>query len=234
MGHRQAREVGVHLDSVFAKEGLQAKNITVLSSPFLRVVQTANEILSEFQKTDEGNVADTVPILPEYSVFEYDGRHGGKLHESLPTMEERKQYFPRLDETYTSMFVPTLPESTDQFFVRCQKAVDAINEKYPYQQPSSSAIIIVTHAAGCVALAAAAAGKPIHQMNPASPCCIFRLDRTDNSPTWTIDDHSIEGGMNGYTGHMSDMGVSTIPWNHFGAKTKENPTGYSGPPQEKS
>lgn len=229
LGHRQAREVGVYLDNIFAKEGLQAQNITVLASPFLRVVQTANEMLSEFQNT-EGNVAETVTILPEYSVFEYDGNNRG-FHQSLPTMEERKQYFPRLDETYISMFVPILPENSDEFIVRCQKAVEAINNKYPYRP--SSAIVVVTHAAGCVAMAAAAAGKPITQMNPASPCCIFRLDRTDNSPTWTIDHHSMEGGMNGYTGHMRNQGISTIPWNHFAPKTKENPNGYSGPKKEK-
>merc|ERR1712232_704700 len=113
------------------------------ASPFLRCVQTANEMLSEF-RTTAGNVADNTPILPEYSVFEYDGYNHG-YHDSLPSMEERKCYFPRLDETHQSLFVPSLPEG------------------------NNSAIVIVSHAAGCVALAAAAAGKPISEMNKAGP-----------------------------------------------------------------
>lgn len=227
MGHRQAREVGIFLDSVFTKEGKTAENIKVLASPFLRCVQTANEMLSEFQTTT-GNVADTTPILPEYSVFEYDGYNHG-YHDSLPSMEERKCYFPRLDETHQSLFVPSLPEGKDAFIERCQKAIEALNKNYPYQG-ENSAIIIVSHAAGCVALAAAAAGKDITEMNCAGPCCIFRLDRTDNTSQWNIDHHSLKDGMNGYTGHISDSGVHTIPWNHFAKRTKENPSGYSGPP----
>eukprot|EP00560_Eucampia_antarctica_P008964 CAMPEP_0197825278 /NCGR_PEP_ID=MMETSP1437-20131217/2382_1 /TAXON_ID=49252 ORGANISM="Eucampia antarctica, Strain CCMP1452" /NCGR_SAMPLE_ID=MMETSP1437 /ASSEMBLY_ACC=CAM_ASM_001096 /LENGTH=278 /DNA_ID=CAMNT_0043425207 /DNA_START=145 /DNA_END=981 /DNA_ORIENTATION=+ len=228
LGHRQAREVGVYLDSIFSAEGINADNITVLASPFLRVIQTANEMLSEFRKTP-GNVADTVRILPEYSVFEYDGKHKGKLHESLPTMEERKQYFPRLDENYQSMFVPTIPESTDEFFKRCQKAVDNLNDRFPFKE--NSAIVIVTHAAGCVALAAAAAGRDVSEMSSAGPCSIYRLNRSDNSTRWDTDHFSLEGGMNGYSGHISDTGITTTPWNHFGPKTDENPSGYTGPPE---
>ena len=39
---------------------------------------------------------DSVVINPENSVWELDG-HDGKLHGDLPPIEERKNYFPRVN-----------------------------------------------------------------------------------------------------------------------------------------
>ena len=227
LGHRQAREVGRYLDSVFSEEGIHAKDITLLSSPFLRCVQTSNELLSEFNKTP-GDVANTVLIKPEYSIFELDCHNAG-FHDSLPTMAERKCYFPRLDENYQTNFIPALPESKDEFVDRCAKAIAEVNKQYTFRP--NSAIVLVTHAAGCVAMAAAAAGLTLQDINAASPCGIYRLTRTiDSGDKWEIDFYGKKGGMNGFTGHLSDMGEHTIPWNHFGPKDVNN--GYTGPPMD--
>jgi hypothetical protein len=102
LGHQQARETGLFLDKLLA--GYTHDNITWLSSPFLRTLQTSDDALNAFQKVDSGQIA----ILPEYSVFEMDG-HDGQLHKDLPDLEERKCYFPRLDESHKSLFVPELP-----------------------------------------------------------------------------------------------------------------------------
>jgi hypothetical protein len=104
LGHQQARETGIFLDSLLAHEGFTADSIIWLASPFLRTLQTSDDALNAFTKIDSSNIS----ILPEYSVFEMDG-HNGRLHKDLPTMEERKHYFPRLDESYASLFVPALP-----------------------------------------------------------------------------------------------------------------------------
>ncbi|KAL3903315.1 MAG: hypothetical protein SGARI_005433 [Bacillariaceae sp.] len=113
LGHSQAREVGEFLDEYLNARGL-THDITWLSSPFLRCLQTSNEALnamkvanSHYTSTDEGAFRE-IPIKPEYSIFEWDG-HGGEWHSDLPPLEERKQYFPRLDMDYEGFFTPELP-----------------------------------------------------------------------------------------------------------------------------
>lgn len=227
LGHRQAREVGAFLDALLASDGIVADRIELLSSPFLRTVQTSNDILSEFRKTP-GDVAETVAIKPEYSVFEIDG-HDGKAHACLPSLEERKCYFPRLDEGHASLFVPAVPENNrGQFFARCERVAAGINARYPHI--ANSAIIIVTHAACCVSLAAALSKKTLADMNPAPPCGIYRLTRTKDCNEWKIDSHAKKDGFNGRL-VISDMGTNTVPWNHFGDKN-DGTMGYTGPPRE--
>lgn len=95
-----------------AQDGITAEDVTWLSSPFLRCLQTSDEALNMFKHVD----MDSVKINPEYSVWEIDG-HGGKAHASLPALTERKCYFPRLNETYESVFVPALPGELCCFLV---------------------------------------------------------------------------------------------------------------------
>jgi len=104
LGHKQAREVGAYLDSWMHERGLTSDNITWLSSPFLRCLQTSTDAMNSFQKVD----LSQVPINPEYSIFEWDG-WGGDWHKDLPELEERRHYFPRLNMSYETSFVPDLP-----------------------------------------------------------------------------------------------------------------------------
>merc|ERR1719491_217566 len=138
------------------------------------------------------------------------------------------------------MFVPTLPEDQGKFLDRCEDVVHRLNKKYQYpegeytatttttQQQQPRVIVIVTHAAGCVAMAKSASGQELQDINPAPPCGIYRLDRVSDSETWDIDHYSKEGGMNGYKGHLGDVGVTTKGWNNFGDDKVNN--GYTGPP----
>jgi broad specificity phosphatase PhoE len=228
LGHRQARETGQFLDNLLSKEGIHAKDITFLSSPFLRCIQTSNEILSEFKQTP-GDVAETVTINPEYGVFEVDFWNG-RYHEDLPTVMERKCYFPRLNENYTSLMIPQMPENKPAFHTRCDDFIKIFNKAYPHTS-SSRVIIVVSHAAGCVGLARSASQQTLQDINPASACAVFRLTRTSNSEKWDLDHYSMDGGMNGHSKHISDQGIYTIPWNHFGDKSGGE-DGYTGPPMK--
>ena len=116
LGHSQAREVGEFLDEYLNARGL-THDITWLSSPFLRCLQTSNDALNAMKianshynsSSEEGAAAfREIPIKPEYSIFEWDG-HGGEWHSDLPSLEERKHYFPRLDMDYEGFFTPELP-----------------------------------------------------------------------------------------------------------------------------
>jgi broad specificity phosphatase PhoE len=60
LGHRQAHEVGLFLDTFFDEKGMTADEITWLSSPFVRCLQTSNCALDAFRKVN----VDSVKILP--------------------------------------------------------------------------------------------------------------------------------------------------------------------------
>jgi len=224
LGHRQARSTGSFLDSLFSKDGINARNIKLLSSPFLRCVQTSNEIISELKSTS-GNAPDTLHIQPEYCIFECDFL-SGDWHSSLPQMSERKCYFPRLDETYQSIFVPPLPETRETFLSRCDKTMKELNKAHTYRP--NSVIIIVTHAACCIGITKSATGLKLDEINAAAPCGIFKLVRSANVETWNIDRYDVKEGMNGYVDHLDDIGDKTIPWNHFGPRN-DGGDGYTGP-----
>jgi broad specificity phosphatase PhoE len=217
LGHQQARETGLFLQSLLDADGLGTEDLTWLSSPFLRCLQTSNEALNALSMPN----ASSIPILPEYSVFEWDG-HGGTWHASLPPLEERQHYFPRLDVSYQSMFVPPLPEPRHAFRQRCEKAVHSLNARFGF--PRKSALVIVTHAAACIGLVQAAANRTWAEIHPAAPCGIYRLTRSHASQSvWSLD----SGHLNGHTSHMSDMSGKTVPWNNFGDKQVHR--GYTGP-----
>ena len=79
LGHSQAREVGEFLDAYLSERNL-AHDITWLSSPFLRCLQTSNEALnamkianSHYNSSEEGTFRE-IPIKPEYSICKYWGQ----------------------------------------------------------------------------------------------------------------------------------------------------------------
>ena len=86
---------------------------------------------------------------------------------------------------------------------------------------------MVSHAAGCIALAKTLTQKDLTEITPAGPCSIYGFTRTSDTNVWTIDEHDNLEGMNGYTGHLSEMGSATVPWNNFGDGTRKF---YTGPP----
>lgn len=221
LGHQQARETGAYLDTLFKEEGIHGDNVVWLSSPFLRTVQTSNDMLNCFTNVD----MNATEILPENSVWELDG-HDGRLHADLPTIQERKMYFPRINTEYESLFTPDLPEARVNFLDRCNRAMDSLNQRYTYRP--GTAIVIVSHAAACVGLARAGANAGLQDVMPPGPCSVFRLTRTSDTPVWDLDHYADKKGFNGKNNHLSEIGTNTVPWNNFGDKAINK--GYTGPP----
>lgn len=222
LGHRQAQEVGKYLDSWMDERGMTSDDITWLSSPFLRCLQTSNEALNAFEKVNLSHL----PINPEYSIFEWDG-HGGEWHKDLPTLDERKHYFPRLNTSYESNFVPELPEPRSAFFDRCQRTADSFHARHSFQNNKNKVFVMVSHAAGCIALAKAFTQLKLTDITPAAPCSIYGLERSKETNVWSMAAHDDLQGHNGYTGHLAEMGSSTVPWSNFGDGTTKF---YTGPP----
>mmetsp|Transcript_12460 Transcript_12460/g.29214 ORF Transcript_12460/g.29214 Transcript_12460/m.29214 type:complete len:273 (+) Transcript_12460:49-867(+) len=220
LGHEQATEVGKFLDSWLSERNFTADDMTWMTSPFLRCIQTSNSALNAFRSID---VSSEFKMYPEYSIFEWDGQDG-KWHEDLPPLEERVNYYPRVDISYKSMFVPTLPEPRSAFMERCERVAEAFDQRHPYKP--RQVFFMVSHAAGCVAMSKALSGLELNEITPAGPCSIYMFSRTSGSEKWSLDPHDQPNSMNGYTGHLSNMGTKTLPWNHFGDGTKKF---YTGP-----
>ena len=116
LGHLQAQETGKFLDKWLTENHIDVENdLTWMSSPFLRCLQTSDAALNSMRNTP---ATLTLPIRPEYSIFEWDG-HGGEWHKDLPPLIERKHYFPRLDVEYESFFVPSLPGKYGKWELFC-------------------------------------------------------------------------------------------------------------------
>ena len=239
LGHTQARETGIWLSRFFTDHNLSPNNLVWLSSPFLRCLQTSDDALNA--ATTINPDFDSTKINVEYSIFEWDG-HDGSWHADLPSLvDERQHYFPRIDLSYESVFIPPLPEPRSKFFERCEKSVRLLTKsRFPYKP--GQVLVCVSHAAGCLALAHKLSGRPLNEITPAGPCSVYAFTRTSSSSSsdwnddgdsnsidggWKLDDHDQPGSMNGYTSHLSDLGTSTKPWHNFGDGVTKF---YTGPP----
>lgn len=215
LGHNQARETGLFLNQLFKEDDIESNDIVWLSSPYLRCLQTSDEALNALTIPN----ANAIKILPEYAVSEW----GGDLAQ-LPTLRERRHYFPRLDESYESMFKPPRRrENSRAFGERCEQVASKIGGFFPLHHHSNKALVIVTHAAACVGIAEAVApsGTSWADISPAAPCGVYRLSRTltkDQEQKPRIidmrDKLTADGrpNLNGYIGHLSTACGSTKAW----------------------
>ena len=132
LGHQQAQEVGRFFDKWLTDNDMQIDDVVWMSSPFLRCLQTSDQALNAMHTFP---AAQTLRIVPEYSIFEWDG-HGGEWHQDLPTLAERYHYFPRLDTDYQSFFIPPLPGKycpyDDRAFLLMSSATHHV---LPFQSP---------------------------------------------------------------------------------------------------
>jgi transcription factor C subunit 7 len=168
----------------------------VLASPFLRCIQTANPIAGRLG----------LPLCLDNCLFEVPCRM-----EQLPSVAERCRYFPRIARDYESTFhVECAEEYPHDSLNRCGISGIELSKRYVNKN-----LVLVSHAANVVAIAACLTGKSIPEINPASPCGIFRLERTTDSetemPTYTSPQYIIAEEMHGSTAHLSHRGT-TVPW----------------------
>ena len=186
LGKKQALEMAeaVLLDSLAS----QSRPITrIISSPFLRCIETANPLAAKLD----------LPLLLDHSLFEI-----GHTDAVLPPNQERKAYFPRIDETYESVFKPRDDEACPgQAIERFGRTVVDLTEKFP-----GESVVLVTHAAGVVTMVSRLLKRPIRSIPPASPACLFMLERDSADADWVLS-----ADFPGSIAHLSDLGL-TGPW----------------------
>ena len=155
LGTAMALETAAAVNAISLPNG---KPITkVISSPFLRCIQTANPIAGKLD----------LPILLDDCLFEIPcGR------EPLPGPADRRRYFPRVSTEYVSTFRPQGHEIFPQDCLdRCGAASIALANRFPGEN-----IVIVTHAASVVATVACLTRTIGGNIPPAFPCGIYSLD----------------------------------------------------------
>lgn len=167
-GVEQAKQLG---------QRLVGENIAhIFASPFLRTVQTANEV---------ANALD-LPLKLESGLSEW-------LNPAwMPTAPERmplevlQERFPRIDSNYTSRVSVHYPETSEKVFQRTAETVQRLTEEF------SEDILLVGHGASVVGCASGLVGG-----NPevnASLCCLVKLVRQEQE--WVME-------LNGDTSHLS-------------------------------
>jgi phosphohistidine phosphatase SixA len=168
----------------------------VLTSPFLRCIQTANPIAGRLG----------LPLCVDEALFEVPCRQ-----EVLPPVSERCRYFPRISREYQSTFRPEgIEEYPHDSLNRCGISGIELAKRFPGKN-----IVLVTHAANVVAIAACLTGRTISTVPPASPCGIFRLDRivpsTDTdapAPSYSNPQYVIAEEFCGSTAHLTHKGTT--------------------------
>ena len=150
--------------------------VHIFASPFLRTVQTANEV---------ANLLD-LPMKLESGLSEWlnpDWMSTAPERLSLDVLQER---FPRIDRSYTSCVIAHYPETSDRVLQRTAQTVQRLTAEF------SEDILLVGHGASVVGCTQGLVGGMPEVK--ASLCCLVKLVRQEQG--WFIE-------LNGDTSHLS-------------------------------
>ena len=165
----QAKQLGQRLAS--------EKIAHIFSSPFLRTVQTANQVAEALD----------LPIKLEAGLSEWLNPQWMPAMPKLVNHEKLAERYPRIDLSYTSRVVPQYPESNEKLMERtAETAIRLVGE-------FSQDILLVGHGASVLgATTGLVGGNPTVN---AALCCLVKLVR--RSDQWEME-------LNGDTSHLSE------------------------------
>ena len=167
-GVGQARELGQRL------RGERIKHI--FASPFLRTVQTANQI---------AQILD-LPIKMEAGLSEWLNPEWMRTEPERLSVEELQQRFPCIDSGYTSRVIPQYPETNEKVLERTAQTARLLTQEF------AEDILLVGHGASVVGSTwGLIPGQP--EVN-AALCCLVKLVRHEEK--WVMK-------LNGDTSHLS-------------------------------
>lgn len=187
LGMKMAFETAESLHEQCMNDPILPRPTKVISSPFLRCIQTANAISCKFD----------LPLQLDDSLFEVFF-----TDEVLPSASERQRYFPRIDTTYKSIFKPQTDETYPEGSItRYHDAGLGLAAKFPKEN-----IVLVTHAGGVVAILASFLNCRIRDVPPAFPCGLFRLDFNA-----ALQKYELHGEFSGGVNYLKSTG-KTLAW----------------------
>src|SRR4028118_177147 len=164
----QAKQLGKRL----VGEGI----VHIFASPFLRTVQTANQ------------VADTLdlPIKLESGLSEWLNPAWMQTDPERLPLEILQEQFPRIDPSYTSRVIAQYPETSEMVLERTRETALRLAAEF------SEDMLLVGHGASVVGTThGLVSGTP--EIN-AALCCLVKLVRQDQE--WVME-------LNGDTSHLS-------------------------------
>lgn len=148
----------------------------IFASPFLRTVQTANQV---------AEVLD-LPIKIESGLSEWLNPEWMKTEPEKLAIAVLKERFPLIDSTYNSLVIPCYPETSEQVLERTADIAQKLTAEF------SEDILLVGHGASVVGATWALMGSKV-EVN-AALCCLVKLVRQGEK--WVME-------LNGDTSHLA-------------------------------
>lgn len=187
LGRIQAQETGA---AIFSRD---KKISRVISSPFLRCIETSNPIA--------GHAG--CKICLDDSLFEVV-----LTNEIHPSPGSRSLYFPRIDLEYVSEPRPQADEAfPSAAMARYAAAALRLVNKFPDEH-----IVICSHAAGVSAIVACLTGVKVRELPAVAPAALWCLDRVDAASASAHPSYTLVKGLEGSVDHFSLPLGKTLPW----------------------
>ncbi|MBE9192612.1 histidine phosphatase family protein [Gloeocapsopsis crepidinum LEGE 06123] len=161
---------------------LKSENIAhIFASPFLRTVQTANQIAEALD----------LPIKLEAGLSEWlNPAWFPEMPEKL-SIEALTKLYPRIDLSYTSRITPEYPETHAEMLVRAGKTTTILADEF-----FSEDILLVGHGASVLGGAVGLVGASAKDQVKASLCSLVKVVRQE--PDWLLE-------LAGDTSHLSKV-----------------------------
>ena len=176
-GFIQAKDLGKRLTQ---------ENIShIFSSPFLRTIQTANEV---------AEILD-LPIKLEAGLSEWHNPEWMSEKPGIHPQEFLAKNYPRIDWNYQSFLIPNYPESEEEVNKRTGEVAKKLVAEF------KDDILLVGHGASVLGTTVGLVGENL-TIN-ASLCCLVKLIYSGNN--WQME-------LNGDTSHLSQK-ETTIRFN---------------------
>lgn len=169
-GFVQAKQLGQRLKG----EGIAY----IFASPFLRTVQTANEVASALDLSIKVESGLSEWLNPGW----------------MPSMPEKlsivalAELFPRIDTSYTSRVVAEYPETGEQALERAGETARRLADEF------ADDILLVGHGASVLGAAVGLVGGTAETEVNAALCCLVKIVRQEHK--WVME-------LNGDTSHLS-------------------------------
>ncbi len=169
-GTIQAQQLGQRLKS--------EKIVHIFASPFLRTVQTANQVAEALD----------LPIKVEAGLSEWLNPEWMTVAPEKLTLAELHQQFPRIDLNYTSRMIAQYPENGTQALQRSGKTAKLLADEFPTD------ILLVGHGQSVLGAVMGLSDVTVEPNIHVALCSLFKMVR--HQKKWVME-------LNGDTSHLS-------------------------------
>ncbi|KAG8857409.1 hypothetical protein FRB96_005708 [Tulasnella sp. 330] len=163
------------LASYFSSLPEDQRPTAIFSSPFYRCLQTSTPVAK----------ALGLPLHVEHGIMEWYSpvKEGTGLHPRPGTATSLKAYFPDIDDSYSSTWLPSrLGETPDQVQKRTDDFLEAFAPRFEsggHPPGQHTRILFVGHAASCITLIKSLAGSKAEGKKLRIGCCSVTTLRRD-------------------------------------------------------